>query len=412
MRKRHFTRLGAIVAAGALALLALAAPARAGYERVDVKTADKSGAGTDSNIDLELWGTLDGRETYSGKIRLNPLISGDAFERNSTNTVLVLTVNLGGVHKLKVTSDGRYAGSAWDLEWIQVQGRRFAFNRNLDGNSAEVALDPVAPPPARPVYVIAHECNSAELASQAVGLGANAIEADFMWDSAGKKWVVQHPKDVFDKRHVNPVRTELEPWLAHVRGLAEQSPERLALIYFDIKKETIQGEKLSNQDFTASVATLYGASVAALPKDLNAIFSTGEFADRTGFDSIQANLPRNHGLAIDYHNSAEEVANHFQNVNVNNVWYANGITSLLPEPGNLGKQLQSAVSLRDSQGRLKKAGSWTYERESSIHSQYFDRNLDFVLVEPAAIAATVKMVDGGLLRLARRRDDPFTVYRP
>ena len=186
----------------------------------------------------------------------------------------------------------------------------------------------------------------------------------------------------------------------------------MALIYFDIKPKDLNDKKLSDADLTDRVHKLYGEAVAALPKDLDLLFSTGDFVDRTAFDQIIPKLAANHGVALDYHNNADEVEAFFTGRGVKNFWYANGVTSLLPEPAGLKGQLAKGTSLRDSKGQIKKVGSWTYERESSIFKQYFGRNLDAVLVEPRAVASTAKMVNGGIVRPARRSDDAFASFRP
>jgi PLAT/LH2 domain len=104
---------------------------------VAIKTADKFGGGTDSNIDLEMWSWKAGQEVYLGKTRLNPMITGDIFVQNTVDNFSIRKrTNMGEVFKVKVTSDGRYPGSAWDLEWIKVDERQFNFNTELDGDSS------------------------------------------------------------------------------------------------------------------------------------------------------------------------------------------------------------------------------------------------------------------------------------
>ena len=63
---------------------------------IRVKTSDEGGAGTDSNIYLRLIGD---QET-SDEIRLNSLISGDAFERNDLDSAVITRENVGWVYKI------------------------------------------------------------------------------------------------------------------------------------------------------------------------------------------------------------------------------------------------------------------------------------------------------------------------
>lgn len=85
--------------------------------RVEIKTADEAGAGTDSNIFIRMYGEA----RQSDEIRLNGLISRNAFERNSTEDVIVPNVPyLGRIVKVCVRSDTMYFASDWRLSWIKV----------------------------------------------------------------------------------------------------------------------------------------------------------------------------------------------------------------------------------------------------------------------------------------------------
>jgi len=52
---------------------------------------------------------------------VNPLISGNAFERNQTDTFTVNDpVNVGNISSIQLRSDTKYAGSDWALGWIII----------------------------------------------------------------------------------------------------------------------------------------------------------------------------------------------------------------------------------------------------------------------------------------------------
>lgn len=114
------------VAAALLATtgMVVADAGRAGLRRasttnyqLQIKTADESGAGTDSNIYVSVRGEF-GR---SDEVRLNPLIHHNAFERNSTEVVNVNGLpDLGRIYQVDVRSDNRYWASDWRLSWIRV----------------------------------------------------------------------------------------------------------------------------------------------------------------------------------------------------------------------------------------------------------------------------------------------------
>lgn len=83
---------------------------------ITIYTGDVTGAGTDANIDLTIYG--DGQQKT---FRLNPLISGNAFERNQTDTLTLKNVGILTVDKITLTSDNSYAGAAWYLGWIDIK---------------------------------------------------------------------------------------------------------------------------------------------------------------------------------------------------------------------------------------------------------------------------------------------------
>ena len=89
--------------------------------KVTIHTADEYLAGTDSNIFLTLYGPLG----ESNEVRLNGMISGNAFERDDIDQVtLTVPQSLGDIYKLDVRSDCMYAGAGWRLDYIDVQRQR------------------------------------------------------------------------------------------------------------------------------------------------------------------------------------------------------------------------------------------------------------------------------------------------
>lgn len=85
------------------------------YE-VKVYTGDKSGAGTDANVFMILYGT----NGDSGERELAKSDRTNKFERNKCDTFTVKAVDLGELLKLKIRHDNSRAGSAWYLEKIEV----------------------------------------------------------------------------------------------------------------------------------------------------------------------------------------------------------------------------------------------------------------------------------------------------
>jgi hypothetical protein len=103
------------------------------YE-VSVKTGNKTGAGTDSNIFI----TIFGGNGNTIETRLNGLISGNAFERNQTDKVTLKGLaDVGELRRVKMRSDNKFAASAWYLESVTVNGRTANFNTWLETGKLE-----------------------------------------------------------------------------------------------------------------------------------------------------------------------------------------------------------------------------------------------------------------------------------
>jgi hypothetical protein len=104
---------------------------------VTIHTGNEPGAGTDANIFLTLHGTTGN----SGEIRLNPLISGNAFEQNKTDTCNLLGVaSIGDLTSITIRSDDAFPFSAWFLDFVEISGpgiatRRFTLNDWIQAGS-------------------------------------------------------------------------------------------------------------------------------------------------------------------------------------------------------------------------------------------------------------------------------------
>lgn len=99
---------------------------------VFVRTGTRTGAGTDSNIYITIYGP----KGNTGEHRLNGLISGNAFENGDGDSVrLERLKDVGKPTKVRVRSDGTYAGAAWDLAYIAIDGRPARFYKWIQKGS-------------------------------------------------------------------------------------------------------------------------------------------------------------------------------------------------------------------------------------------------------------------------------------
>lgn len=95
-----------------------------GTYTITIVTADKLLAGTDANLLL----SIGGAKGRVDEVRLNPLISGNAFERGATNTVVLrdyVDVGSEGV-VITLRSDDSGPGSGWLPSSIRVDGPGFS----------------------------------------------------------------------------------------------------------------------------------------------------------------------------------------------------------------------------------------------------------------------------------------------
>jgi hypothetical protein len=106
--------------------------------QVSIKTGNKTGAGTDSNIYL----TLDGVLGRTREIQVNQFISGNAFERNNTDTFMLKNItNIGEFPRsVKIRSDAKFAGSAWYLESITISGKTVQINKWIESPNLTVEV--------------------------------------------------------------------------------------------------------------------------------------------------------------------------------------------------------------------------------------------------------------------------------
>ena len=116
--------------------------------RVEVQTTNRSGAGTDANIQLRIHGTRKGKNVSSEWETLNPYISGNAFEQGDHDVIEAFrTADVGKIISISVKTDNAYAGAAWNVDWLKVDGVHFnASGQEMNGSNKEIWLKSGPPP--------------------------------------------------------------------------------------------------------------------------------------------------------------------------------------------------------------------------------------------------------------------------
>ena len=86
------------------------------YE-VKVYTGNVSGAGTDANVFITIYGQNDD----SGERELRKSDRRNKFEQNQVDTFIVKAIDLGDLAKIKIRHDDSGFGAAWYLEKVEIR---------------------------------------------------------------------------------------------------------------------------------------------------------------------------------------------------------------------------------------------------------------------------------------------------
>lgn len=151
----------------------------------------------------------------------------------------------------------------------------------------------------RPFYLIAHQCNDISNIHGALQAGARGVECDVhMTKVEGDTeyhWWVYHDKVT------SGTAVRLESWLEEAASVAKEFGQQFAIIYFDIKDAD-----------DPNVVGIRDLARAKLPPDLNLLFSRGDVpGSQNPFAGFGKNMRFNEGMAIDYCDDVEKVANYF-----------------------------------------------------------------------------------------------------
>jgi hypothetical protein len=112
---------------------------------VQIKTSDVGDAGTDANVYLR----IQGNKGQTDEIRLNSLISGNAFERLRTDQVEFFATDVGAISNITIRHDNSHTNPGWHLSNVKVyKGSTgttpifFDANRWLESPNLSATLSP------------------------------------------------------------------------------------------------------------------------------------------------------------------------------------------------------------------------------------------------------------------------------
>lgn len=82
---------------------------------IRIKTGNKSGAGTDANVFIQMYGTEGKSEEYM--LRNN----SDNFEKNKADEFKIEADDVGPIYKIRIGHDNKGRSSGWFLEDIHIR---------------------------------------------------------------------------------------------------------------------------------------------------------------------------------------------------------------------------------------------------------------------------------------------------
>ncbi|MBS0639509.1 MAG: hypothetical protein JSS43_06530 [Proteobacteria bacterium] len=256
----------------------------------------------------------------------------------------------------------------------------------------------------RPVYIIAHRCNTPGDVSHAARQGANGVECDLL----------EHGGEIFVNHDIAAGPT-LASWLASASASATEAGDKFALIIFDLKLAAGKRGAAARTVQRVRDAARYHFGRAA---PVNTVFSVASFDDREALDAILPDLEPTEGVAIDQCDDPQAVNDYFVGRGVRNFWYGDGIFVLGTK--DVSPYLVRATTIRDRMQGIKKTYVWTLAEYASIRDYFTSCGVDAVFVNvnlPHApptihgIQEANRVLAEFNLRLALRSDDPFAVFR-
>jgi hypothetical protein len=248
----------------------------------------------------------------------------------------------------------------------------------------------------RPFYVIRHNPNTIDLVEEALNAGVNGIEPDVnVYTDRPEELCISHLKGDSDA-------PALETYLTKLREITLRD-QRLCLVVFDCKSATAT---------PAFGLKLLQSIRSCLTREtmLNIIISVSAVEHATIFDQIGDMLGPREGLMIDEHKDPVEIAAYFQERDIRNQCYGNGI-SIQPiaiTGPNVTPSMERACALRAATGVPKFICSWTVN-EKKLGEEMIRAGVDGMICDDTDTLLQImhRPEYRHFVRLAVRNDNPF-----
>jgi hypothetical protein len=228
----------------------------------------------------------------------------------------------------------------------------------------------------RPFYLIAHEVNDPMDIEKVLYDGANGCEIDVNFDVKSKIWYVNHDE---------ASGVSVTEWFSRARELV------LPLVVVDVKTPCPGWQLMLLLDQIRMTKFRHGILIS-VSTEVDCLLS------------LENKLHANEGIATDYLKVSPELMSKFPEDA--NLWYGNGIASMLPKPG-LYNGLRDAVYLRNKGKKIKKVYAWTFNSSYSF-SEYLLLDLDGMMVEKGFVGEARSLLEKSpFYRMAEVKDDVF-----
>lgn len=249
----------------------------------------------------------------------------------------------------------------------------------------------------RPFYIIGHNPNTISDVKLALAAGANAIEPDIN--------VYAHDHTALCMSHFKGSR-DASPLIRYLVDLHQIVKENsgLALIIFDCK------HAVSTPELGSTILTAIRNHLT-YDTDIYIILSVGKLKEVSMFDNIKNILGPREGIMIDEENDPQAVSDYFNENEVSNSCYGNGISiplTVILGP-NIRPGMERACALRAETGSPKFLCVWTVNSEQ-LKREYVRIGVDGIITDDLEeLSKLLKETEfQQLIRLATRDDNPFS----
>ncbi|KAH9397731.1 hypothetical protein TYRP_004057 [Tyrophagus putrescentiae] len=275
----------------------------------------------------------------------------------------------------------------------------------------------------RPLYNIAHMCNSITKTASSLARGANAVEVDVTFRPDEVLLYHGYPCDCF--RYCwdsEPLGRYLE-WARHATlpGTPHYNPG-FVVLYFDVKLTNLvdgASKYKAGLRFARHLERSFFELEKPVKSTLKLVVSISYVADVDFLKAVISRLRevglyegvRSHlGFDVGMDTDSEQIAAMWRRLNVSNVWQGEGITNCVNPIA--GHQLEALTPPKSSNPFLKKVYRWTIDLSDSIRS-VLSYGVDGVMTNhPERVVEILREPSfKKSFRMATVEDDPFERFR-